>query len=257
MRKKNPARPCLNCQKELKWIQKKFCSRKCLEDYIKKTKPKCLNCQKPCNNKYCSRECFSEHKSTNLICHTCRKEFKVNDKWRVKQGKVKYCSEECRKRRYEINSHYFDNLTEDKLITLGQIIVCGHIVDYRTFQIISDEKTIFEISDKLDSTYPIEGAHSGLCRLDITSVRLVSRLIELGVVNSCLYQDVPHYDFMWEGLKRTHCYEVADDGVNVFRCNRSKIALWVCDRFSGKMVTRTFKNSHKGILDCEWVVVWK
>lgn len=258
MREKNPARHCQNCQKELKWIQKKFCSRQCLEDYTKKNKPKCLNCQKPCNNKYCSRLCFSEHKSTNLICHTCRKEFTVNDKWRVKQGKVKYCSEECRKRRYEINSHYFDgHLTEDKLISLGQIIVCGHIVDYRTYQIISDERTILDISDKLGSTYPLEVADRGLFRIEIISVRLILRLIELGVVSKALYQDVPHYDFMWEGLKRTHCYMVAEDGVNVFRTDRSKVALWVSDRFGGKMECVMGKDMYKGVMMCEWVVVWK
>jgi len=256
MNKFKEIKHCQNCEKNLPYHNKKFCSVKCNREFIHKNKPICLNCGKKTSNKfYCSHKCKSEHKSTYLICHTCRKEFTINDKWRIKQGKVKYCSDECRKRRYEINSHYFDQLDESKLITLGQLIVTGHIVDYRTFVIISNEKTILDISDKLDSTYPIETAGWKLCRINITSSYLVKKLIELGFVSNYLYQDVP--DDLWDGIKRTHCYSVADDGVSVFRTDRSKVALWVCDRFGGKMDCQTMKDMYKGIMVCEWVVVWK
>ena len=254
MSKLKKIKHCQNCDKELPYHNSKFCSVKCKIDFIYKNKPHCLNCGKKCNNKYCSRECQVIYRATNLNCHTCGKEFTIRDKWRVKQGKVKYCSDECRGRKWEINIHYFDQLDESKLITLGQLIVTGHIVDYRTFVIISDEATILDLSNKLGSTYPIESADRRLLRINITSYSLVSKLVELGITDNYLFQDVP--GDLWEGLKRTHCYEVVD-GVNVFKTERSKVALWVCDRFGGKMVTRTYKDVARGCMGCEWVVIWR
>jgi hypothetical protein len=45
--------------------------------------------------------------------------------------------------------------------------------------------------------------------------------------------------------------------VNVFKTDSSKVAMWVCDRFGGKMVSNGYKNYSKGIMGCEWIVVWK
>jgi hypothetical protein len=255
MKKSKGVKHCHNCDKELPYHNEKFCSVKCNREFIYKNKPSCLNCKKKCNNKYCSRECLKAHRAHHLVCSSCKKEFIISDKWRIKQGKVKYCSFECRKRRYGINIHYFDQLDEFNLITLGQLIITGHIVDYRTFQIISDERTILDISSKLESTYPLEVSHSGLFRIEIISSQLILRLIELGIVRNCLYQDVP--DDLWDGMSSTHCYSVADDGVNIFRTNRSKVALWVRDKFGGKMDCITGKDVYKGVMMCEWVVVWK
>ena len=116
------------------------------------------------------------------------------------------------------------------------------------------DSKIIDLSDKLGSTYPIEAADRRLLRINITSYSLVSKLVELGITDNYLFQDVP--DDLWEGLKKTHCYEVVD-GVNVFKTDRSKVALWVMDRFGGKMECITKKDMYKGIMVCEWVVVWR
>jgi hypothetical protein len=169
---------------------------------------------------------------------------------------MKFCSEGCKKRRYHLDESYFsDPLTTDKKITLGQIITIGEIVDYRFIKMFSDLTTLEDINSKLGSTYKIKKSDKGLWRLDILSEKMVLDLVRLGLGDKPLYQDVP--DDLWDGIKKTHCYSVADDGVNVFRTDRSKVALWVRDKFGGKIDCVMGKDMYKGIMVCEWVVVWK
>lgn len=223
-----------------------------------KSKP-CLTCGEITKNiKFCSRKCSASRfiKRHDLICQNCGKSFTHNNIYDINRGKMKYCSEACKKRRYHLDHSYFSMpLTEEKRITLGQIIVIGEIVDYRSIKMFSDLSTLEDINIKLESTYRIKKSDKGLYRLDIISERMVLDLVRLGLSNRFLYQDVP--DDLWEGLKRTHCFSLADDGVNIFRTDRSKVALWVCDRFGGKMECITGKDMYKGIMFCEWVVVWK
>jgi hypothetical protein len=167
---------------------------------------------------------------------------------------MKYCSEDCKGRKWKINETYFEEITDDKLITLGQLIVTARIVDWRTIIILSDYSTLLDISDRLGSSYEITKSERDLFRIKIISHKLVMSLIQLGFVQNPLYQDVP--DDLWEGIKKTHCYQVVD-GVNVFKTDRSKVALWVSDRFGGEVITRTYKDKARGCMGCEWVVVWK
>jgi len=223
-----------------------------------KLKP-CLICGEPTQNKvFCSRKCSATRyiKRHNLICQNCGKSFTHNNMYDINRGKMKYCSEACKTRRYHLNESYFTPpLTHDKKITLGQIITIGEIVDYRSIKMFSDLATLEDINNKLESTYKIKKSDKGLYRLDILSEKMVLDLVRLGLGNKALYQDVP--DDLWDGIKRTHCYMVAEDGVSVFRTDRSKVALWVCDRFGGKIDCQTMKDMYKGIMVCEWVVVWK
>ncbi len=217
----------------------------------------CLTCGEPTKNiKFCSKKCSASRyiKRHNLICQSCKKPFTHNNIYDIKRGKMKYCSEDCKGRKWKINETYFEEINTDKLITLGQLIVTARIVDFRTIIILSDYSTLLDISDKLESTYKIIKSERDLYRITIRSFKLVNSFIELGFVNNHFFQDVP--GDLWEGLKRTHCYEVVD-GVNIFKTDRSKVALWVCDRFGGKMVTRTYKDVARGCMGCEWVVVWR
>ena len=149
-------------------------------------------------------------------------------------------------------------MTPEKIITLGQLIITCHIVDYNTIIIQSDETTMLDISNKLESSYKSLPAQLGLIKQKIISHKLVLRLTELGFQKRYLYQDVLQFDsnLIWEGLKMTHSYQ-DDDGVNVFKTDLSKVALWVCDRFGGKLITNTYKDIPRGIMGCEWIVVWK
>ena len=223
-----------------------------------KLKP-CLICgESTKNRKFCSKKCSASRyiKRHNLICQNCGKPFTHNNMYDINRGKMKFCSEACKRRRYHLDESYFsDPLTTDKKITLGQIITIGEIVDYRSIKMFSDLSTLEDINSKLGSTYKIKKSDKGLYRLDILSEKMVLDLVRLGLGDKPLYQDVP--DDLWDGLKKTHCYSVADDGVRVFRTDRSKVALWVCDRFGGKMDCQTMKDMYKGIMVCEWVVVWK
>ncbi len=220
----------------------------------------CLTCGEPTKNiKFCSKKCSASRyiKRHNLICQSCKKPFTHNNMYDIKRGKMKFCSETCKARKYSLNESYFSGeLTNEKKITLGQIVTIGQIVEFRFIKMFSDLKTLEDINTKLGSSYKIKKSDKGLYRLDILSEKMVLDLIELGVVNKPLYQDIPQDD-LWEGIKKTHCYYIADDGVNVFRTSRSKIALWVRDKFSGKMDCVTGKDMYKGVMGCEWVVVWK
>jgi hypothetical protein len=249
---------CRNCSRKMEITKNKYCSEICYEKSLKNI---CVNCGEKCEiyKKYCSKKCRDDFKANRLNCQTCGKEFIVRDKWRLNNHDVKYCSQECNLRKFKINSNYFDEITPEKIITLGQLIIACHIVDYNTLVMQSSPEIMLELSNKLGSTYKTVIAHSGLVRQKITSHKFVIKLIELGFQYRKLYQDVPQFDndLLWEGLKRTHSYSLSDDGVNVFKTDLSKVALWVCDRFGGKMVSNGYKNYSKGIMGCEWVVVWK
>ena len=254
-------RQCRICDKKLIPYQKKFCSNEC---YILSISIPCLNCGKMSPKKYCSIPCRDKIKFHPIICQKCNKEFIIKDNWKCKNENPKYCSDECKRRKWDINSNYFDNLTQEKIITLGQLITTCHIVDYNTIIIQSDESTMLDISNKLESAYKSVPAQLGLIRQKIISHKLVVRLTELGFQKRYLFQDVPLLDgdliesdkSLWEGLKLTHSYSLVD-GVNVFKTERSKVALWVRDRFGGKSITNTYKDLTRGVMACEWIVFWK
>lgn len=218
----------------------------------------CQACGKPTRNiKFCSHKCSASRyiKRHSLVCQKCGRSFTHNNMYDIKRGKMKFCSEACRLRKYNIDDNYFNlPLDDEKRITLGQMLVVGEIVDWRTIKMFSSLEVLEDIRRKIGSEYSIDKSDKGLCRMTIRSVQMVCDLVELGMVKNGLYQDVP--DDLWEGIKRTHCYGM-DDGLNVFRSERSRISLWVSDKFGGEMVTRTYKDSYKGIMSCEWVVVWK
>jgi hypothetical protein len=46
------------------------------------------------------------------------------------------------------------------------------------------------------------------------------------------------------------------DGVRKFRTPSSKLAMEVCYKVGGDIITETYKNVPKGVLGCYWVVVW-
>ncbi len=191
-----------------------------------------------------------------LTCKTCGKNFTHHNKTDINLGRMKHCSQECKNRKYKLDENYFKlPLTEGKLFTLGQFIVCAELVDWRIIKLFSTLDILTDISHKLGSNYPIVKSDKGLYKLIIRSDKMVGDLIALGLYGNPLYQDVPS-DNLITGILSTHCYS-RDGDVNIFRTVRSKVALYVADKYGGKMVTNTYKDVFKGVLGCEWVVVWK
>jgi hypothetical protein len=106
----------------------------------------------------------------------------------------------------------------------------------------------------LNSKYPIDNSDNGKLRLKISSGQMVQDLGEFGIVHNPIYQEFIPYD-IFDGLIRTDCYEMKD-GVQIFRTPSSKLALEFSRLVGGKIITETYKDVFKGVLGCDWVVIW-
>ena len=187
-------------------------------------------------------------------CETCGATFSIHNLYEVSKRPVRFCSIVCGKVKYPLNHNYFNSLTPDKLITLGQFIATGFIQNNHTIIIRSDLQTITDIQSKLNSNYPVIKSDQNKLRLKISSSQMVSDLGEYGMVHNPMFQEYIPYDIL-EGLLRTDCYKMTE-GVHTFRTPSSKLALEVARLVSGKIITETYKDTFKGVLGCDWVVVW-
>jgi len=190
-----------------------------------------------------------------LNCQNCGATFSVYNSYLVHKRPRRYCSVECVNKRYGTNHTYFNPpLTPDKLITLGQFIATGFIQNDHTIIIRSDQVTIDDIQSKIGSRYPIEKSDGGKLRLKISSSQMVQDLGEYGMVHNPMFQEFIPYDIL-PGLLKTDCYEMKD-GVQMFRTPSSKLSLEVSRLVGGTVISETYKDVYKGVLGCDWVVVW-
>jgi hypothetical protein len=83
---------------------------------------------------------------------------------------------------------------------------------------------------------------------------MVKDLSSYGIVHNPLYQEYIPYDIL-QGLLQTDCYKIVN-GVQKFRTPSSKLALEVARLVGGEVITETYKDVAKGVLACDWVVVW-
>jgi hypothetical protein len=219
----------------------------------------CLVCNKETiNSKYCSYICSGKSKvrQYETICQKCNATFYHNNKSYIRLGRLKYCSQECKNRKFDVDNQYFSSdLSDEKLITLGQIIATSEIINHKSFKIFSDIETLNDINDKLKSNYPIEKSSKGKYRITIMDDKIVTDLIRHGLTDEYMKQDVPRDD-LWEGLKRTDLYS-EEDGLCLFKTEAYKIALWVKNKFDGEIVSKTFKDVAKGALCIEYLVIFK
>ena len=191
----------------------------------------------------------------HLNCLNCGKTFSVYNSYLVHKRPKKYCSLECINSKFSLNHNYFTPpLTPDKLITLGQFVSTSFIQNDHTIIIRSDLSTITDIQSKLNSTYPVSKSDNGKLKLKISSSQMVQDLGELGIVHNPLFQEYPPYDIL-AGLLQTDCYKKVD-GVQMFRTPSSKLALEVARLVGGEVITETYKDIFRGVLGCDYVVVW-
>ena len=189
----------------------------------------------------------------NCLC--CGEPIHIYNGYYIDKRPILYCSLSCKNNKYGLNYSYFSGtLTPDKLITLGQIVATGFVQNYHTIIVRSDQSTIDDIQSKLGSRYPIEKSDNGKLRLKLSSTQMVNDLIEMGLVHNPIYQDYIPYDIL-DGLIRTDCHKMID-GVHTFRTPSSKLALELARLVSGKIITETYKDVFKGVLGCDWIVIW-
>ena len=191
----------------------------------------------------------------HLTCQHCGVTFSVNNSYLVHKRPKKYCSLECINRKFTLDHTYFTPpLNPDKLITLGQFIACGFVQNDHTIIIRSDQSTIDDIQSKLNTKYPVVKSDNGKLKLKITSTQMVQDLGEFGLVHNPMFQEFIPYDIL-QGLLKTDCYEMKD-GVQMFRTPSSKLSLEVSRLVGGSIISETYKDVYKGVLGCDWVVVW-
>ncbi len=192
----------------------------------------CKNCNKELSRKngiYCTKECMIESCFITLNCIKCNKEFiyhRINDDLDILKNR--HCSKECQRRKNSLNENYFnEELTNEKIIILGKIIVCGWHSNPKKLHIISDMNTINDINDKLGSDYKPKKSQDGLYHLIMFSEKLVNSLIILGLGNNPMYQELPFYDFdlLLEGIKQSHVYTNKDNIIYTLRSSRLALEL--------------------------------
>ena len=188
-----------------------------------------------------------------LICEKCQKDFIGYNRNFLKIGKHRFCSSTCKKQQYNIDYSYFSDIWsfEEKIFTLGQIVGCGFIVDYRIIRMFSDERTLTDICSKLGMNHPYRKSLNGLYRLEVCSERLVSELIRLGMSEGPFYQEL--FDSrMLSGIMST----VVMEGDNrVFITESSKLAREVSYLSKGVMVEEWYKDVPRGGgFGCRWKV---
>ena len=219
----------------------------------------CQTCQKESRKKFCSLECYYVYRRTiqyECTCATCGKSFIVKNGAYIRLQRMRHCSQQCKSRKQIFDEDYFKGeLSEEKLITLGQIIAVGQIEGINEVKIFSDIPTLEEIKRRLNASYPIEKSDRGLYRVNFKSQRLVSDLLDLGLTDNNLTQEVPRDD-LWEGLKRTHCYNESD-GFCFFTTESSKISRWVEDKFSTEVVTKQYRRQNKLSIGVFFTNIWK
>lgn len=247
---KNKCAVCGNFSKHL------YCSKEC-QKIVSDERINwniCLNCgEKTLNRIYCSVPCKNEHSTSKpqlLTCKFCEKQFESFS------SDQDYCSTACKERQFWVNEDYFDGeLDSEKLETLGQIIAIGQIDDETKFKLKSDKQTLDHISKKLDSTYPLKELKTNWS-VTIVSNKLTLRLLDLGLTDNRLKQEIPPYDII-DGMFKTHRYKKVGGGWNVFRTLSAKIAYELEWRFGGKITTKTYyTNITQEELGVEFFLVW-
>jgi len=188
-------------------------------------------------------------------CLTCGEPFHIYNSYYIEKRPILHCSKTCKNQKYTLNHNYFNPpLTPDKLITLGQMVATSYIQNDHTIFVRSDLQTITDIQTKINSNQPVIKSDQNKLKLKISSSQMVSDLSSYGIVHNQLFQEYIPYDIL-PGLLRTDCYKIKD-GVQTFRTPSSKLALEVCYKVGGQIITDSFKDVPKGVLGCEFVVVW-
>lgn len=218
----------------------------------------CKTCNKESKKKFCSLDCYYVYRRSikhDCICETCGKPFIVKNGAYIRLKRMRHCSQQCKNRKHSCDENYFKGeLTNEKLITLGQIIACGQLEGINEIKIFSNIETIRDIQRKINSDYKISKSERGLYRIDIKSQRLVADLLDLGLTHNKLTQEVPRDD-LWEGLKSTHCYKEKDN-ICTFTTESSKISRWVEDKFSTEVSTKTWRFKYKLTAGIFFINTW-
>ena len=235
-------RECQQCKELIVVRQRRdkdnqFCSKDCYNQSRRKGKPMklnlssqyiCLHCNElfhPTRNTkgmYCSYACSNGSKSIRyqLVCECCGKEFEINNIAEIKRGHYKYCSNECRKRKYRINEYFFKEINEKTAYWLGFIWATVRDSKYNKLFLLSKKELLERFNQDFNSNYPIKKSIQNKYALRITSLHLLSRLVELGINDKTYleFPDIPasyHKDFIRGYFDSDWGYLYKNNGENI------------------------------------------
>ena len=254
---------CKNCEEPIIVKQKRdrynhFCCKECYNIYRRNGELRialsshcvCLRCEKkfiPTRNTkgmYCSYACSNGSKSVRhqCKCECCGKEFEINNIAEIKRGHYKYCSNECRRRKYRINEKFFDVIDSNSAYWLGFIWASLKENKYNSLTILSKKELLERFNEAFDSSYPIRKLGNKFS-IKITSLTLLSKLVELGI-NNILFLEFPNIDSnlnndFIRGYFDSDCgYIYKDKGENVvvLHGHSSKLMRHISDTVDAKLV---------------------
>jgi len=257
--------PCQNCQeiitiKQKRDVNNQFCSKECYNQYRRRGKPIkisfsskyiCLKCKKafsPGRNTkgmYCSYACSNGAKSVRhkIVCQCCGKNFEINNIAEIKRGHYKYCSNECRKRKYHINEDFFSVINEQSCYWLGFIWATTFENKYNKIFLLSKRSLLERFNQAFNSNYPIKKSIGGKYMLRITSLRLMSVLVEFGLKEKSYieFPDIPtqyYKDFIRGYFDSDSGYHYKDGGKDVvaLHAKSSKLMLFISDFLKSKLI---------------------
>lgn len=254
---------CRNCEEPIIVKQKRdrynhFCCKECYNIYRRNGEIRialgshciCLRCKKkfiPTRNTkgmYCSYACSNGSKSVRhqLKCECCSKEFEINNIAEIKRGHYKYCSNECRKRRYKINERFFDVIDANSAYWLGFIWAVIKDNKYNSITILSKKDLLERFNQAFGSNYPIRKTRNKFL-IKIISLTLLSKLVELGI-NNALYLEFPdidtqfNIDFIRGYFDSDWGYHYKDRGkdVAVLHGKSSKLMKFISEIINSKLI---------------------
>ena len=199
---------CIRCKKPMLFKRpadrkKKYCSLECRK--IPSDTLICEYCKgefvrkKYGSNRFCSITCSNKAKAVNheRICESCGKSFTTHDAYDIKRGHARYCSNECKVRKYKVDENYLSIIdSPDKAYILGYIFSSGELKDTNRLVLSSrNNNDLKYVSALLKSTYPIKENKNKICLIRFYNHEFVSCLTNNGfMVDDRKNNEMPLFD---------------------------------------------------------------
>lgn len=257
---------CPVCKKTHK--NKKFCSFICRGLFIEKEKENKKGTWKECpvcktkhnNKKFCSNKCNLEWISvhgknikikTYKDCATCGEPFIFTTR------RVKFCSQECKKRIFKFKSDVFCDvtcirantekkthpntylsLTPEKAYLLGLLFRYGRVSDMNLIRLYADKKEpLEEIKKILEADYPISKVDWKTIdrwHMKLRSMTFVWHLIEFGMGTYPTLTEFPiikkeHWSHFIKGYLKYSKRMTLENGKTYFHINSHRLAQQLID----------------------------
>ncbi len=158
----------------------------------------CLKCEKefiPTRNTkgmYCSYACSNGAKAVryDIICKSCGKSFWIKNIAEIKRGHYKYCSNECRKRKFKIEESFFNKINNETSYWMGFVWATLYSMSYNTIQLKSKKELLERFNVALNSDYPIRKLGNKFT-IKITSIHMLNDLSNLGLQPLLIFPEIP------------------------------------------------------------------